>query len=327
MDLKWLGERLGKFEESAAQFAILIITLALYLVTSNAIFGVLVAVEFLAFVALEIQQGVKHHGLKSEVVDTLKSLAIVVVLWLALSTFLGTAVPMSAIVSCSMLPNLQRGDMVIIKGAHASDLTAPQINVSDVDLAAIASPQAQVTSVYGNRNVSGSIYSYCQRYLYTDAICNSFLNDPSAFRESRGGLAFSYSSCQRKILGSNVVENTPCVTSFSYAGKTYGMNLSDSIIVYQALGGDLFAQTGDIIHRVQLKISAPSGNYLLTKGDNNNVFDVQFYSYTDQLSNHPVIEKNIRGMHLFSIPYIGYFKLFISGFVQEDAACGTNLIY
>lgn len=327
VDLGKLGEKLSKFEESAAQISILVITLILYLLTKNAVFGVLVAIEFVAFVAIEVVHGVRDHGVKHEALDTLKSLAIAVLIWLSISVILRTTVPVSAVVSCSMLPNLQRGDLTIIHGSTAAELRAPEIEMGAGDFSAIRNPETTVLSPYGNFTINGSMFSYCQRYMLVDQACKLFADGPENFREQKGPLIFSYSKCERKTLGSNSKEQTPCITSVSYSGKEYRANLSNDIIVYQPGNGDLFSYTGDIIHRVLLKIKAGNQTYVLTKGDNNNVFDIQFYDYERKLANTPVQEKNIKGAHMFAIPYVGYFKLFISGFVEEPVYCNSNLIY
>lgn len=327
MDWKKFGDELTRFEGSAAQVSILIVTLVLYLLTKSAFFGILVALEFIFFVALEVREGVRSHGVRYEIFDTLRSLGIAVLIWLAVSVILRTSVPVSAVVSCSMLPNLQRGDLTIIHGTAAAELRAPEISVSTADMAKIYSPEAEVYSPYGNLAVNGSMFSYCQHFQFVDPLCANFFSSPSDFVEKRGPLTFRYSQCQRRVLGSNRLVLEPCVTSIEYSGKSYGASFANDVIVYQPNQGDLFSYTGDIIHRVYLRISSEGRNYVLTKGDNNNIFDVQFYDYNNRLANTPVQEKNIRGANLFAVPYVGYFKLFISGFVSEPPYCNTNLLY
>ncbi len=326
VDLKKIGEKLARFEESAAQVSILVITLILYLLTKNPIFGVLVAIELVAFVALEIFHGIRDHGMKHEAMDTLKSLAIALLIWLSISFLLRTAVPISAVVSCSMLPNMQRGDLVIIRGSAANELRAPEIEMDIEELRAVFGPETKVSSPYRNFTVNGSLFSYCSAYRLSDELCTSFHSGPGNFIEQRGPLSFSYSQCERRSFGSGAAEKTPCITSVSYKGKEYSTNLSNDIIVYEPSKGDLFSYTGDIIHRVFLRINVGSQAYLLTKGDNNNVFDIQFYEYSRKLANTPVPGKNVKGASIFAIPYVGYFKLFISGYVDEPAYCNSNLV-
>ncbi len=46
--------------------------------------------------------------------------------WFALSFILNTAKPLNVVTSCSMLPDIQRGDLVIVQGG---EISAPQITV------------------------------------------------------------------------------------------------------------------------------------------------------------------------------------------------------
>ncbi len=336
MDFKNFWEIFIKFKRSVIQIFILIITLALYIFTKDSpqygydvspIFGILVAVEFIVFVVLEMKQGVKNHGIKNEILDTLKCVVIALLIWIFISIILRTSVPISAVASCSMLPNLQRGDLAIIHGTSIAEIIAPEINVSLDEFKEIMNPEAKIYSIYKNFTVNGSIFSYCQAYNNSNSVCRYFIREPEQFIEQRGSLIFTYSNCKRKTLSFNNSELQLCVVSISHNGKTYKTNFSNDVIVYQPNNGDLFFYTGDIIHRVYLKINVDGQIYLLTKGDNNNIFDIQFFDYRRQLANTPIQEKNIRGMHLFSIPYIGYYKLFLSGSVEESINCNTKLIY
>jgi hypothetical protein len=331
LDFSDIGKALKRFEQSAAQISILVITLVLYLLIpspQNTLFGVLVAVELIGFVLLEVQQGVSKHGLGYEILDTIKSLGVAVLIWLLVSTALGTTVPVSAVVSCSMLPSIQRGDLAIVRGANLDDVTAPLLRATTMDIEDLKSSEVVVSYPAGSFKVVGSLYSYCQLYLYRDSRCREFYAAPGNFTEHKGGFEFAYSTCERVRLGANTKVDAPCLYSVKYANRTVYANRSNSVIVYQPNAGDLFFLTGDIIHRAFVKIRAPDGSsYVLTKGDNNDVLDLQFYDYSRMMGNTPVVEKNVKGMDIAGIPYIGYFKLFISGFLVEDPNCGTNLNY
>ncbi|MEW6529048.1 MAG: hypothetical protein AB1391_04110 [Candidatus Micrarchaeota archaeon] len=335
MNFKERLEEFVKLDSGIVQIFILIVTFTFYLITKDApqyrhiapIFGILVAVEFIVFVALEIKKGAEKHGIKNEILDIAKSLGVVLLIWLFISIILRTSVPISAVVSCSMLPNLQRGDLAIIRGVSASEITASEINVSLDEFKKIITPKTRVYSPYKNFTVNGSIFSYCQAYKNHDSVCEDFIREPERFVEQRGPLIFTYSKCKRKTLNADTFEEQQCVISILHNGKMYKTNLSNSIVVYQPNNGDLFSYTGDIIHRVYLKINVDGQEYFLTKGDNNNIFDMQFFDYRRQLANTPFQEKNIKGATIFTIPYIGYFKLFLSGFVEETFYCNTNLFF
>ena len=73
------------------------------------------------------------------------------------------------------------------------------------------------------------------------------------------------------------------------------------------------------------RISADGRYYYVTRGDNNPVLDIQVYDYGTGLTNHPAPDGNARGKVVMRVPLLGYFKLFISGFLQEDSQCRTQL--
>ena len=115
MDWKFL-ERYTK--NSYAQIGILALFLILYILTKNSIFGILFAVALVATVALEVWMGTKSHGWKHELKDTAICLGGIVLLWFALTIVLNSPVPINAVVSCSMLPNVERGDLILVQGAE-----------------------------------------------------------------------------------------------------------------------------------------------------------------------------------------------------------------
>ncbi|MFZ5500463.1 MAG: hypothetical protein ACOY58_00930, partial [Candidatus Micrarchaeota archaeon] len=119
-----LKEQLGK---PHIQLMILFTTLALALLSNHlfrdsgfplnmiyALFGILIVVELAWFVAKEVKDGASKYGWKHEVLDSVIALAVAVAIWYGASFMLNTSAPISAVVSCSMLPDLQRGDFVIV---------------------------------------------------------------------------------------------------------------------------------------------------------------------------------------------------------------------
>ena len=112
-----------------------------------------------------------------------------------------------------------------------------------------------------------------------------------------------------------------------YKNKTFYFNKKNDVIVYSAYKGDLFSLVGDIIHRVFLKVrvNALNKTVFLTKGDNNNIFDIQMYDEKLKMGNRPVDNSRVKGVYWFAVPYLGYFKLALSGYVQEDSLCSTVL--
>ncbi len=316
-----LSKELRKFN---VQLAVLIFTLALYLLLQSPIIGILIALEIFAFVGLEVKEGIKHHGVKHEIVDTVIALVLALVIWYGSSFLLNTQSPLSAVVSCSMLPNLQRGDFVIVQGTEPKvyDISFSQSQSDD-----FFNGDVSVTSEkFGfNKIVKGSMYSYCTFNINRDSICRSFVSDPYEFKETRGPMDFYYGSCQIKLNGTDLSQ--PCLERISFDKKIYLTNFSNDVIVYQPSKGDLFALSGDIVHRAFFRITSPSGEHYLIRGDNNPVLDIQIYDYINNLGNHPVSAQQIKGKVLARVPLLGYFKLFISGFFGEPQQCKTQLSF
>lgn len=58
------------------------------------------------------------------------SFAAAVAIWLALGFLLSTSAPLDVVTSCSMVPALQRGDLIVLQGVPPQAIIAPEINVS-----------------------------------------------------------------------------------------------------------------------------------------------------------------------------------------------------
>ncbi|MBN1170197.1 hypothetical protein JXA56_04170 [Candidatus Micrarchaeota archaeon] len=314
------------------QLAILFGTLALALITMHLfrgtgleslymLFGALVAVEIFVFVGLEVKQGAQKHGWKHEIVDTFIALLVAVGVWFALSFILNSPTPISGVVSCSMLHNLERGDFIIVQGAESEgyDITMTKAELDSITGRAIISYNGNEASI------DGSLFSFCVANRNT-AICDAFVKTPEQFTETKGPLTYKYQRCELSFSnGSSAYQ--PCLVSVIYKGTEYKTNLSHDIIVYQPQPGDLYSSVGDIVHRIFFKINAEGETYYLTRGDNNPLLDVQVYDYGAAAGNRPVPENRVRGKVIGRIPLLGYFKLFISGYFQEDAQCRTHLLF
>jgi hypothetical protein len=315
------------------QIATLIGTLALFVIT-NAIFGggplgfvpiilaLLIVVEIALFVGLEVKEGAQKHGWKHEVVDTLIALAVAVGIWYGLSFVLNTPSPISGVVSCSMLPNLQRGDFVIVQGAP---IKAHEISMTQAELDSLTSARSFISYPGGNGSLEGSLFSYCMLDRNSD-LCQAFIKSPETMIEQKGSFTYHYERCGLAMSnGASLSE--PCLKSVTFKGKEYLTNFSNDVIVYQPVKGDLFSYVGDIVHRVMFRIDVDGKSYYLTRGDNNPVLDIQQFDYGSGLGNHPAPQENVRGKVLFRIPFLGYFKLFISGYFDEDSQCRTQLTF
>lgn len=302
------------------KIVVFLILFLLFLITKNILFAILTLISMIAIVGSEVHEGVEKHGWTHEIVDTVISLVLVLVFWFGLQFILSTASPISAIVTCSMLPNLDRGDLVIVQG---SEINAYEISMSKEEFEKLKSYETEVEYNGMNFSVKGSIYSYCSENQ--DPICSSFISEPEKFTEKRGNMVFHYTKCDLKYLEEGKTVSEPCVDYVEYKGKEYPINLSHDTVVYIPEENTYFSYVGDIIHRTYFKINVDGEIYYLAKGDNNQILDIQMYSYQYELGNLPA--KKINGKEIIQIPYVGYLKLFISGLFTAPPQCNTNLEY
>jgi hypothetical protein len=312
-------------QNSYFQVGLAAFLLLLYLLTKSAIFGFLTAVAIVLMVLVELSEGIRKNGWKAELKDIAATVVVAIVAWFALQFALSTPTPISAVVSCSMVPDLSRGDMIIVKGEQS--YTGNKIAASYSGAQALF---RNPTVYFGNETmeVNGSIYSHCMN-ADDNETCNLFYSNPALFSERRGEFIFNYGRCYRaSTSSSDVLSAEPCVVSLSYRNQTVNVQAdrSSDTIIYAPKKTDLFSLYGDIVHRAVVKINAGNETYILTKGDNNNVFDIQFYLDSIGMFNSPVSPNQAKGRIVFKIPYLGYYKLFISMYLEEDSICGTKLI-
>ncbi|MFH0736995.1 MAG: hypothetical protein V1827_00365 [Candidatus Micrarchaeota archaeon] len=325
----------GGIRKPHIQLIVLFVTLALALLTNklfgdpkdplsflSPLFGLLVAIEIFYFVTLEVKEGAQKHGWKHEVVDTLIALGVAVAIWFGAQLILGTSTPISAVVSCSMLPNLQRGDFVIVQGAPAG---AYGIEMSEAELDSIYSSSSDISYGENRASLEGSLFSYCVTDSKSD-MCRAFVASPESFLEKKGPFTYRYERCGLAYSNGSQAY-MPCLKSVEFKGTQYLTNLSHDVIVYQPVSGDPYSAIGDIVHRAFFRIDADGKTYYLTRGDNNPILDLQVFDYRRAVGNHPVPQENTRGKVIARIPFLGYFKLFISGFFSEDSQCRTQLDY
>ena len=298
-------EKLGILAKQNYIYIAIVLLFALYFATQIWLFGLLIGLSIVWLVVLECWEGVDQHGMKNEIKEIAVALLLALAAYFGAGLLLQTPSPINAIVSCSMLPHIQRGDMVVLSGDG------------------IAAPTEQVQSLAGLQNatiyqngepkfmVKGSLYSYCTQNANASE-CRRFVASPSEFTEMHGPLLFGYSKCEI-IQNDGERQYGPCVEWLEVNGNRYYENLSSDVIVYQPQPDEYYARVGDIIHRAFLRLdSADGGKYVLTKGDNNPVFDIQVYDEGAQLGNRPVELSRTKGRILFGVPILGYFKLFIS---------------
>lgn len=287
-------------------YGLIVAFFVFYLLSGVWLFGLLIGICIFWVVALEFFSGTRQHGWKNEIKETAIALLLALVLWFGSGFLLQTPSPLNAIVSCSMLPHVQRGDMVVLRGDR---IEAPVEKVGSIKGIGTA-------DVYENgkllQAVKGSMYSYCALRQASD-VCKRFVASPQNFTEKSGPLAFGYGKCGIFYPKTGQTQHGPCVEWLEVNGRRHYENLSNDVVVYQPNKEEYYSRVGDIIHRAFIKLQAEGGQvYFLTKGDNNPIFDVQVYDEVKGMGNSPVEVERSKGRILLALPYVGYLKLFIS---------------
>ncbi len=316
--------------EVPAYYFFLLGLFLLYILVKNILLGLLAGALMVFIVAWEFYAGVKEGGLKSELKNTALAILFALIVWFGAAWVLATPTPINAIVSCSMRPAYERGDLVFLKGG---EIHTAYFNYSG--LASEINSTAVVTWQNESWEVNGSLVVYCS-YANAKGIldvhCLDLMQAPEEFSEAHGPLKFTYGTCPRVFSPDNgTTTDTVCVKKTEFNGKTVAYDTGYDLIVYGPKPGDLYARVGDIVHRVRLAVNDSTGTIIyLTKGDNNPVFDLQAYDPSTHTGNSPILYSQIRG-HVFArLPFFGNLKLFITPQVLTDpsslAGCDSNFV-
>lgn len=300
-----IRKRLGVLSSHKLVYALIFSFFILYMVSGFWLFGLFIGLCIVWAVALEFVLGASEHGIKNELKETAIALIVALAIWFGSGFLLQTPSPLNAIVSCSMLPHIQRGDMVVLSGDR---LLAPQEEVASLEGIGSARVFLKGSLVL---ETNGSMYAYCAQHQGTP-LCNSFILNPEDYVERHGGLAIGYERCEILYPKTGARQAGPCAAWLEVNGNRYFENLSNDVVVYQPNKNEYYSRVGDIIHRAFIRLKTPSQTYFLTKGDNNPIFDIQVYDEKSGMGNRPVEVERSKGRILFSVPYVGYLKLFIS---------------
>ncbi len=297
----------------------LVLAVVLFGLTQSVLFALaaLALLAYLLYVEFKATQNWKELGM---------SVAIALGAWIILSLLLNTTSPINIITSCSMLPGFERGDLIILQGASAID--APVASVPYA-LANASYEPAQITSG-GQRIIN---------------IYQPVVNGAAVFQPEFG-------TCQRKPLDQNKpAMSQVCLKDITLSGGSNGSTQtipilqSPDVVVY-----DSQTPAGLIIHRAFGILNASDGAYILTKGDNNNILDVQsgfhliphqtagrvllnlpflgVLSLNDRSGQLQWLSENqipVKGKVLLRVPYIGYIKLLLFLQIQAPAGCDSTL--
>jgi len=279
---------LAKLQDSNALVILFGFAFIAYLLTRNVIFAVLSGISLLSIFGLDILVGASTHGIKDELIELAKAVVVALAIWFGIILLLGTSSPISGIVSCSLLPSYERGDMIILRGVPVGDLNAPTVELTPAEFASVYG--AKQPSCGGRGPITYDCADSCQRVAFPG-----------------GQPATPSQKCLRSI-----------TVNSSATNSTYAENLSNDVVVYAPyIGGQ--PVNGDIIHRVFLKLKVGDKYFMLTKGDNNDFMDASVFDIIKQ--------EDVKGRVILRIPILGYLKLFISGYFAEPAGCDTALLH
>jgi hypothetical protein len=323
---------MGRFEEWVKKnsgYLLILFFLAAYVLTKFILFALLCALSIVGLFVYETYRGVEEGGWKKELEEIIIAVLAGVAVWYGAGFILHTSAPLDSVVSCSMLPRMDRGDMVVLSG---SEINAPLAEVNASEWEKIkASLHTNFTC--GPCTAQGEYvpYNFSMCRIGCNNACLIAINGKPVFSEPNNSLfSYNYGLCTLRGENGSIV-NDVCVKSVTMKGEEFYENFSNDVVVYAPPENSVFA--GSTIHRVLLKVSVEGKLYYLIKGDNNEVLDVQAPSrgvdagngrcvfFTDARENKPVPQENIEGRVIFKVPYVGYLKLFLWGYLGTPSGC------
>ncbi len=130
---------------------LLVASIAGYVLTQSVFFAVL---GFIFIIGLFFSDFSAENNLRQNALELVYALAFAVGAWLLLGFALHTDSPINVVTSCSMLPNLQRGDLVFIQGG-----------VNNVQSVSVSTEQLPLAQLHRSLCIAGTTPVPC-----TDAI-------------------------------------------------------------------------------------------------------------------------------------------------------------
>jgi hypothetical protein len=319
-------------------YLLLALLIVVYALVGNPIVGLAALLLILIILIFEVKTSVSQEGTRKSIMDIASAVGAAVVVWVLLILFLHTTAPVNAVSSCSMLPVLHRGDLVVLHGignitAFVESEHVPLINVTQAQFAQMqGSMNSEFLAYFAYFNGNESRISYVlpnsssdyQIGLY-NTLCVSdkqYLGKPNqlsqclvpAQYQQTNLIKYSYSLGTLSLSGQAF--NAIYTSQITVGNTTLQENFSDPIIVYQTTSKDTFS--GSVIHRLYAVINAGGAYYFLTKGDNNQGLDIEF-------GNYPANQSAVLGYVIADIPVLGYVKLLLSGQITTPAGCNTTL--
>ena len=315
-------------------YILLLISIMVYIFTGSSIAGAAAFILIIGVIVYEFSDSFRTIGFTKTIAEVcLAILLAVALIWFIPSLILHTSSPIDVVASCSMLPTLHRGDIVILHDIPnmSTFLEANHIPVINVSRNAFQNMEDNMQSEFlepvpYSKNNASHIYS---SYNASDNQSIGFYNiacmarlPPTRYSEclvtnqSSNLIQYNY-SLAREVNNKGANITIPYVSSITIDGTTIVENYSNPIIVYKTTKYDYF--TGDIIHRLVAALDVNGSYYTLTKGDNNPVLDIEALNYPSNTS-------NVVGYVVSDVRYIGYLSLIIRGEISPVAGCNQTIV-
>ena len=317
-------------------YSLLAVLIVAYAVLGSQLVGLAALLTIAGIFYYEIKHSLKTEGTRKSVIDIAMAVGAALLVWLVLILVLHTTAPIDAVSSCSMLPVLQRGDIVLLGGlGNATQFVgSKRIPVVDVSPAAFQRMEGNMSSEFlsfyayaeGNRSNIAYVFDNSTPHgigLYNTACLSqySYLGEPKEFYKcyvnaSQGGNLIRYSYSVGNVSVAGATHNIVYTSGITVGNTTITEDYNDPIVVYQTTDKDYFS--GSIIHRVFAVLNVSGSYYFLTKGDNNQALDIEF-------ENYPANESAVTGYVLADVPLAGYVKLLLSGQLAVPAGCNQTI--
>jgi signal peptidase I len=286
------------------------------------ILGALLFFLIIVLVVMELINSVGEEGYAKNIIELAIAVGAILLFWFAIKSALQTRYPLDVVPSCSMLPDLHRGDMIVLHGIkNLSQIKAPVIDVS------AAAYQSMLKNIEGEElqcvayNVTKGNTKISQTLLpgYSIGLYQPYPGGIVMPQGNQSASLITYTCGARKIMFDNgTTENEVYTSAITVAGTSVIGDDNNTVVVYQTTPDDYFYTLGDryIVHRVYAVIDTGGNYYALTKGDNNAGLDIQY-------GNYPANESYVEGRVIASVPYIGYLKLILNNQFGEPAGCNS----
>lgn len=315
-------------------YAALILCIIGYILTGLIVIGAIAFILILVVIAMEFRSSLRSEGAMKTLVDVIVAVvAAVIIFWLIPAAALSTSSPINVVASCSMLPVLHRGDLVFLHGianmsAFLSRNHIPVVNVSQAEFNGMTNnmqsefiepfayfngDRSQISSIITNNRTFG-VGFYSLECIASQSQASQY---GRCYVPTQQGNLIRYNYSTTRLVTPQGNESIVYVPSITIGNTTVVENYSNPIIVYKTTKQDYF--TGDIIHRLFAAMRVGNSYYLLTKGDNNPVLDIESLNY-------PANSSDVLGYVVFGVPYLGYPSLIIKGQIGNVPGCNQTIM-